>query len=83
LPAPKSAGPTAWEPTSIARASAQDIAATFRANGISDPEHWAKVVTDHRPYPPDDPSLGKLRAVLVGEHADPATIQQISGLLSP
>jgi hypothetical protein len=59
------------------------MAATFRANGIDDPEHWAKVVTDHQPYPVEDPSLTKLRTVLGQERADPALTQKIIDLLAP
>lgn len=83
LPAPASAGPAVAERTSISQSSAKDIAAMFRANGIAEPEHWAKVVTDHSPYPPDDPSLAKLHALLDQEHADPALAQKIVDLLAP
>lgn len=83
LPAPASAGPAVSQRQSISSASTKDIAATFRTNGVDDPEHWAKVVTDHQPYPADDPSLAKLRAVLEQERTDPALIQKILDLLSP
>jgi len=80
---PASAGPAATGRESISGSSVKDIAATFRANGIDDPEHWAKVVTDHQPYPPEDPSLAKLRRVLEQERTDPALIQKIIDLLAP
>lgn len=83
LPAPAAAGPAVAARTSISSSSTKDIAATFRANGVDDPEHWAKVVTDHQPYPPEDASLGKLRAVLDQERADPALTQKIIDLLAP
>jgi hypothetical protein len=83
LPAPASAGPAATERKSIERSSTKDLAATFRTNGIADPEHWAEVVTDHRPYPADDPALTKLRTVLERERADPALTQKIIDLLAP
>lgn len=83
LPAPASAAPAAGQRQSIASASAKDIAATFRSNGVDDPEHWAKVVTDHEPYPSQDPSLAKLRTVLGQERADPALTQKILDILSP
>jgi hypothetical protein len=83
LPAPASAGPAVSERRSIAQSSVKDIAATLRANGVDDPEHWAKVITDHRPYPPDDPALTKLRTQLLQEKADPALTQKILDLLAP
>jgi hypothetical protein len=83
LPTPAATSPAPQDRMSIATASAKDIAATLRANGVDDPEHWAKVVTDHRPYPPEDPSLGKLREILNHEHAAPDTTQRIVGVLAP
>ena len=50
---------------------------------MPDPEPWAKVVTDHEPYPPEDPALGKLRDVLNAEHADPGLIDKILSVLAP
>jgi hypothetical protein len=55
----------------------------FRSNGVDDPEHWAKVVTDHQPYPAEDRSLAKLRTVLEQERADPTVTQKILDLLAP
>jgi hypothetical protein len=83
LPAPTSSPAGAGARKSISTSSVKDIAATFRSNGIDDPEHWAKVVTDHQPYPADDPSLAKLRTVLQQEGADPALTQKILNLLAP
>jgi hypothetical protein len=82
LPTPAT-GSAPQDRPSIARASTKDVAAMLRANGVDDPEHWAKVVTDHRPYPPEDPSLGKLREILNRERAAPDTTQKIVGSLAP
>jgi hypothetical protein len=83
LPSPATAGPAGGQRESIASSSTKDIAATLRSNGVDDPEHWAKVVTDHAPYPAEDPSLAKLRGVLEQERADPALTQKILDALSP
>lgn len=69
--------------TEISLASQQDVAAALRANGVSDPGHWAKVVMVNSPYPKDDPNFTKLRQVLVAQHADPDTIDKITNALKP
>jgi hypothetical protein len=71
------------ERTSISLASQQDVAAALRANGVVNPEYWAKVILVNRPYPSDDPSLGKLRQVLAEHHADESTIDKITNALKP
>jgi hypothetical protein len=69
--------------TIISLASQQDVAAALRANGVANPEYWAKVVLVNRPYPPNDPSLSKLRQVLAEHHADQGTIDKITNALKP
>ena len=84
LPPSAAPGPAgASERTSIATASQQTIAASLRANNVSNPEGWAQVVLQYRPYPANDPSLGKLRQALVQYKADPATIDKITNALKP
>lgn len=68
---------------SINDASVQDITAALRTNQVHDPEMWAKVVMQYRPYPNDDPHLGKLRQAMADNHADPQTIDQITAVLQP
>jgi hypothetical protein len=70
-------------PLDISQASQQDIAAALRASGVDEPESWAKVIIEHRPYPRNDPNQGKLRQVLAAAHADPATSQRILTTLAP
>jgi hypothetical protein len=86
VPLPPSAAPgpagTAQR-TSISTASQQDIAAALRANNVEDPEHWAQVVMQNRPYPTNDPNLGKLRLALMRNHADPADTTKIINALRP
>jgi hypothetical protein len=68
---------------SINDSSVQDVAATLHTNQVNDPEKWARVIMQYRPYPSDDPHLGKLRQVLADNHADPRTIDQITAVLQP
>lgn len=63
--------------------SVQDIAAALRTNEVGDAERWAKVVAGYRPYPVDDPRLGKLRKALADNRADPRTIDQVTAVLKP
>jgi hypothetical protein len=69
--------------TSISSASQQDVAATLRANGVDDPQHWASIVVQHQPYPPGEPGMGKLRQVLAQYRADPPTTGKIMNALRP
>jgi hypothetical protein len=84
LPPSAAPGPAgAAARTSIAESSVQDLAATLRANNVDDPERWARVIAQSRPYPADDPNLGKLRQVLAQNQADPPTIDRITNALTP
>jgi hypothetical protein len=84
LPPSAAAGPAGTaQRTSISTASQQDIAAGLRANNVDDPEHWAKVVIQNRPYPAEDPTLGKLRQALMHNHADPENTNRIINALRP
>lgn len=68
---------------SINDSSVQDIAAVLRTNQVQDSGKWAQVVMQYRPYPKDDPQLGKLRRALADNHADPRTIEQVTAVLKP
>ena len=86
VPLPLSAAPGpagASARTSLASSSAQDIAATLRGNNVDDSEQWARVIVQSRPYPADDPGLGKLRQVLAQNQADQPTIDRITNALKP
>jgi hypothetical protein len=81
-PASAAPGPAGTpQRTSIATASQQDLAAAMRSNGVDDPEHWAKIVIQNRPYPPGEQMMTKLRQVLTSHHASPDTVQKILGAL--
>jgi hypothetical protein len=84
LPPSAAPGPAgAAERTSIATASVQDISASLRANNVDDPEHWAEIIIQYRPYSTNDPSQAKLKQVLTQYKADPATIGKIANALTP
>jgi hypothetical protein len=69
--------------TSVSESSQQDIAATLRANGVSDVDRWAHVIADSKPYPPEDRSMAKLRQLLAQEGADQATTDKIMNAVRP
>lgn len=84
LPPSAAPGPQgADQRTSIGSASQQDVAAGLRANGVPEPEYWAQVVLRNRPYPAEDPGLGKLRQVLAQQGADGPTSDRIINALRP
>jgi hypothetical protein len=84
LPASAAPGPAgASQRTSIADASVQDISAALKANGVDEPEHWSKIISQYRPYPPQDANQTKLRSVLQQYRADGPTIDKITNALVP
>ena len=60
-----------------------EIQAALGSAGVSDPARWAQQVVESRPYPADDPSLGKLRANLAKSNADQPTVDRIVSVLTP
>jgi hypothetical protein len=78
-----SAGTTASGKVSANTASKQQIADALQAHGVSNPDRWADEVVEYRPYPPNDPSLGKLRQNLAKYHPSPQTMQGILDSLTP
>ncbi|TCK24629.1 hypothetical protein [Pseudonocardia endophytica] len=79
--APGPAGNT--QRTSIATTSIKDLQAALRANDVDDPEHWAQIVTDSRPYPAGPTGEQKLRQVLIQYRATPDDIARITNTLTP
>jgi hypothetical protein len=78
-----SAGTASIGKVSANTASEQQIADALQAHGVSNPERWADEVVEYRPYPPNDPSLGKLRQNLEKYHPSPQTLQAILDSLTP
>jgi hypothetical protein len=58
-------------------ASVEEIAAALAANGVSNPERWAREVAEYRPYDTSDPSLGELRDEFAKYNPDAATLEAI------
>jgi hypothetical protein len=75
-------------PSGPARVSANtapedEIAAALESAGVSNPERWAEEVVEYRPYPADDPNLGKLREELAKYNPGQETTDKIVSVLEP
>ncbi|ORA37572.1 hypothetical protein [Mycobacterium aquaticum] len=79
--APVTAAPAAK--VSANTASQDDIAAALKAAGVSNPSRWAAEVVEYRPYPADDPNLGKLRDNLAKYNPGQETVDKIVSALTP
>ncbi|GAA5115218.1 hypothetical protein [Pseudonocardia adelaidensis] len=64
-------------------ASEDEIAAALESAGVSNPERWAEEVVEYRPYPADDPNLGKLRQNLAKYNPGQETTDKIVSALAP
>lgn len=67
---------------SIASASESDIASALRANGVDDPERWAQIVLQYRPYPAGPAGMAKLKDALTRFQATPDDISKITNALT-
>jgi hypothetical protein len=82
-------GPTSLAPGAPGRrisaddGSAKDVAAWLRANGVSDPEQWAEILHQHRPYPDGPEGAQKIRDVLHQYHASPEDTAAITNTVTP
>lgn len=65
------------------RASEKDLAATLRASGVDDPENWAQILVQNRPYPAGAAGAAKVRQVLDQFKADPQNIAKITNVVIP
>ncbi len=63
-------------------ATVDEIAAALAANGVSNPERWAREVEEYRPYDVSDPDLGELRDELAKYNPDAATLEAIIASLT-
>jgi hypothetical protein len=68
---------------SIGQTSQQDLAAALRANDVSDPDNWAQILLQYKPYPPGADGTAKIRQVLTQFKADPDTISRITNVVTP
>lgn len=68
---------------SATNASEQDILRALTAAGVPTPGRWADEVIEYRPYPANDPNLGKLRQNLAKSNPAPGVIDKIVSALTP
>jgi hypothetical protein len=81
-----SAAPTAAAPggkVSANTASEQDILSALIKAGVINPTRWTKEVIEYRPYPANDPNLGKLRQNLAKYNPGQDTVDKIVSALTP
>ena len=64
-------------------ASEDEIAQALTTAGESNPGRWAEEVVEYRPYPADDPDLGKLRQNLAKYNPGQETTDKIVSALTP
>jgi hypothetical protein len=64
-------------------ASEEQIAAALEAAGVTNADRWAEEVVEYRPYPADDPNLGKLRQSLAKYNPGQETEDKIVSALTP
>jgi competence protein ComEA len=64
-------------------ASEEEIRAALAAAGVSNAGRWAEEVVEYRPYPADDPNLGKLRTNLAKYNPGQETVDKIVSALQP
>lgn len=80
-PPQASAGST--ERASIATSSVKDVQAALRANDVDDPEHWAQVVYEGRPYPQGAAGEQRIRDVLTQHGAEPHVADGVLRTVTP
>ncbi|GAA4706532.1 hypothetical protein GCM10023215_53750 [Pseudonocardia yuanmonensis] len=69
--------------SSIMASSEKDLAASFRTNGVDDPEKWAQVLAQNKPYPAGTEGTQKIQQVLQQNQAEPEVVAQITTLVEP
>lgn len=83
-PVPTSgAAPAPVAKVSATNASEEEIFRALSRVGVVDPDRWTQKVIEYRPYPANDPNLGKLRQNLVRDNPGQATIDKIVSALAP
>ena len=58
-------------------------AAWLRANGVGEPEKWAQLVYENRPYPDGPEGAQKIRDVLTQHGASPQDVAAITNTVMP
>lgn len=90
--APSSSASASAAPTSAAApgskvsantASQEEIVSALAKAGVSNPSRWTGEVVKYRPYPANDPNLGKLRQNLAKSNPGQDTVDKIVSALTP
>jgi hypothetical protein len=81
--APAGAPAPAGAKVSANNASEEEIFAALSRAGVPNPAQWTDEVIEYRPYPPNDPNLGKLRQNLAKYNPAPGVVDKIVSALSP
>ncbi|HTK61879.1 MAG TPA: hypothetical protein VL595_05870 [Pseudonocardia sp.] len=64
-------------------ASEEEIFSALSKAGVTNPKRWTDEVIEYRPYPANDPNLGKLRQNLAKYNPGQDTVDKIVSALTP
>jgi hypothetical protein len=64
-------------------ASEEQIFSALTKAGVPNPTRWTQEVIQDRPYPANDPNLGKLRQNLAKYNPGPGIVDKIVSALTP
>lgn len=70
-------------PVSVNDSSEQDLAAALRALDVPDPENWAQILAEYKPYPEGDAGRQQIQEVLTRFQADRETTEKLSRSVVP
>ena len=76
------AAPAAVQKVNANTASRDEVQKALETNGVPNASRWAREVEEYRPYPTDDPNMGKLRQNLAKYNPGPGVVDQIVASLS-
>jgi hypothetical protein len=68
---------------SATTASQEEIFSALSKAGVPTPSRWTDEVIEYRPYPANDPNLGKLRQNLAKYNPGPGIVDKIVSALTP
>jgi hypothetical protein len=69
--------------TSLSTASEKDLAAALRSNGVDDPESWAQILVQYKPYPAGAAGMQKIQQVLQQFRVTPDNEAKIVSVVEP
>ncbi|SDG71899.1 hypothetical protein [Pseudonocardia oroxyli] len=70
-------------PVSVNDSSEQDLAAALRGLDVPDPENWAQILAEYKPYAEGDAGRQQIQDVLTRFRADQETAEKISRSVVP